>query len=92
MRVGAIRRDGACQPEVKKSRTSCGAVVANDWKQVIGGDLRRAIFGQEGLHVKALQGEGHVTTDFEGVHHLVPEPFQMNAQNLHQIEQTDKNS
>lgn len=57
--------------------------MANDWEQVVGGDLRRALFGEEGLHVEALQRERHVATDLEGVHHLVPEPFQVNAQNLH---------
>lgn len=84
-------RVGSCcqQPEVEQSRTSCGAVVANDWEQVVGGDLGWALFGQEGLHVEALQWEGHVATDLEGVHHLVPEAFQVDAQNLHKVKQTN---
>lgn len=64
-------------------------MVADDREQVVGGDLRRALFGQEGLHVEALQREGHVAADLEGVHHLVPEAFQVNAENLQQNKKTN---
>lgn len=68
--------------ETKLCRTSCGAMVANDWQQIVSGDLRRALFGQEGLHVEALQGEGHVATDLERIHDFVPKTFQVNAKDL----------
>lgn len=59
-------------------------MVTNDRQQIVCGDLRWALFSQERLHVEALQREGHVAADLEGIHHLVAETFQMNAQNLHE--------
>lgn len=72
------------------ARTSCSAVVANDRQQIVCGDLGRALFSQERLHVEALQREGHVAADLEGIHHLVAETLQMNAQNLHKEEHENK--
>lgn len=89
MRTGR-RNDARRRESETPGRTSCGAVVANDREQVVGGDLRRALLGQEGLHVQALQREGHVAADLEGVHHLVPEALQVNAENLHQKKQTSE--
>lgn len=88
MRAKIIKPEGAkirgllVREKCHLARTSCSAVVTNDRQQVVCGDLGRALFGQERLHVEALQGEGHVAADLEGIHHLVAETFQMNAQNL----------
>lgn len=90
MRAEIIKPEGAkirsllvCE-KCHLARTSCSAVVTNDRQQIICGDLRRALFSQERLHVEALQWEGHVAADLEGIHHLVAETFQMNAQNLNE--------
>lgn len=69
--------------EIKWSHTSCSAVMTNDWQQIIGGDLGWTLFSQERSHVQALQWEGYVAADLERIHDLVPEAFQVNAQNLH---------
>lgn len=69
--------------EMMVSHTSCSAMVTNDWQQVVSGDLRRTVLGQERLHVQTLQREGNVAADLERVHHLMPKAFQVNAQNLH---------
>lgn len=34
-----------------RSRTSCGAVVTDDWQQIVSGDLGWTVFSQERLHV-----------------------------------------
>lgn len=57
-------------------------MVADDRKEIVSGNLRRAVFGQKGLQVQTLQRERHMAADLKGVHHLVPETFQVNAQNL----------
>lgn len=57
-------------------------MVANDWQQVIGGDLGRTLFSQERSHVQALQWEGYVAANLERIHDFMPESFQVNAQNL----------
>lgn len=62
--------------------TACRAMVADDREEVIGGDLGRALLGEEGAQVKALEGEGHVAADLERVHDLVPKALQVNAQDL----------
>lgn len=45
--------------------TACRAVVADDGEEVVGGDLGRALFGEEGAQVEPLEGEGDVAADFE---------------------------
>lgn len=57
-------------------------MVTNDRQQVIRGDLRRAVFGQEGLHVEALQREGDMAADLKRIHDFVTKTFQVNAENL----------
>lgn len=69
---------------MRLDRTSCRAVVTDDGQQVVSGDLGRTLFGQERLHVEALQREGDVAADLERVHHLVSEALQVNAQDLRQ--------
>lgn len=63
--------------------TACRAVVADDREEVIGGDLGRALLGEEGAQVKALEGKDTWLLILkEHVHDLVPKPFQVNAQDL----------
>lgn len=57
-------------------------MVTDDRKKIISSNLRRTVFGQEGLQVQTLQWERHMAADLKGVHHLVPETLQVNAQNL----------
>lgn len=57
-------------------------MVANDWQQVVSGDLWWTLFSQERSHVQALQREGHMAAYLEGIHNFMPETFQVNAQNL----------
>lgn len=57
-------------------------MVTNDRQQIVSGDLGWTLFGQERSHVEALQWEGDVAADLERIHDLVPEAFQVNAQNL----------
>lgn len=57
-------------------------MVADDRKEIISSNLRRAVFGQERLQVQTLQRERHMAADLKGVHHLVSETLQVNAQNL----------
>lgn len=59
--------------------TAGGAVVADDGQEVVGAGLGRAVFGQKGLQVQALQWEGDVGGDLGGEHQLVPEALQVNA-------------
>lgn len=75
---------GSGQGRVRGGRrlTACRAMVADDREKVIGGDLGRALLGEEGAQVKALEGEGHVAADLERVHDLVPKALQVNAQDL----------
>lgn len=58
-------------------------MMTNDWQQIVGGDLGWAVFSQERSHVEALQWEGYVAANLEGIHDLVPEAFQVDAQNLY---------
>lgn len=44
--------------------------------------MRWAFFSQERSHVQALQWEGHMAANLERIHDLMPEAFQVNAQNL----------
>lgn len=57
-------------------------MVTDDGQQVVGGDLCRAVFGQKGLQVQAVQWEGDVGADFGGEHQLMSEALQVNAQDL----------
>jgi len=57
-------------------------VVADDRQQVVGRDLGGAVLGQEGSQVQPLQREGNMAADLEGVHDLVAEALQVDAQNL----------
>lgn len=57
-------------------------MVTDEGQQVIGGDLGGAVLGQERSEFEALQWEGHVAVDLEGVHHLMAKTFQVDAQDL----------
>lgn len=68
-------------------------MVTDDRQEVVGGDLGHTLLGQEGSQVQPLQGEGDVAVDLEGIHHLVPEPFQVDAKDLKdQGQRTSKSS
>lgn len=68
--------------EEKRRLTARSAVVADDRQEVIGRDLGDALLGQERPEVQPFQGEGDVAVDLEGVHDLVPEALQVDAQDL----------
>ena len=57
-------------------------MVTDDGQQVVGGDLGGAVLSQEGPQVQPLQGERHVAADLEGIHDLVAEALQVDAQDL----------
>lgn len=68
-------------------------MVTDDRQEVVGGDLGHTLLGQEGSQVQPLQGEGDVAVDLEGIHHLVPEPLQVDAKDLKdQGQRTSKSS
>lgn len=52
-------------------------MMTNHREQVVGRDLRGAIFGQERPEVQTLQREGHMAIDLEGIHDFVPKALQM---------------
>lgn len=62
--------------------TACCAVVTDDRQEIVGGDLGDTLLGQERSQIQPFQGEGDVAVDLEGIHHLVPEPLQVDAKNL----------
>lgn len=66
----------------RQGLTASRAMVTDDRQEVVGGDLGHTLLGQEGSQVQPLQGEGDVAVDLEGIHHLVPEPFQVDAKDL----------
>lgn len=71
----------------REGLTASRAVVTDDRQEVVGGDLGHALLGQEGSQIQPFQGEGDVAVDLEGIHHLVPEPFQVDAKDLKDQEQ-----
>lgn len=62
--------------------TASRAVVTDDRQEVVGGDLGHTLLGQERSQIQPFQGEGDMAVDLEGIHHLVPEPFQVDAKDL----------
>lgn len=62
--------------------TAGSAVVTDDGQQVIAGGLGWAVFGQERLQVQAFEREWDVCAYLSGVHQLVSEALQVNAQDL----------
>lgn len=43
----------------------CRVVVVDDREEVVGGDLGRVFFGEEGAQVEVFEREGDVVVDFE---------------------------
>lgn len=69
-------------PVLTEALTACCAVVTDDGQEIVGGDLGDTLLGQERSQIQPFQGEGDVAVDLEGIHHLVSEPFQVDAKNL----------
>lgn len=62
--------------------TARSPMMTDDWKELVGHNLRRAVLCKERLQVQAFQREGHVGADFSRKHQLMPKPLQMNTQDL----------
>lgn len=57
-------------------------MMTDDWQEVVGHNLRRAILCKKWLKVQAFQREGDVGADFSREHQLMPKPLKMNTQDL----------
>lgn len=62
--------------------TAGRAVVTDDWQQVIAGGQGGAVFGQERLQIQAFEWKWDMGAYLGGVHQLVSEALQVNAQDL----------